>query len=152
MNQLGENLRTIISYAYDGQGNTNMGLPEGALIRKIDWIVDSAGTINPSYLTGQISCGSSDVWIPLIIGREGTFHTIYLNKWCPSDLEIWNWGSFGYGGTPNVTAYVTYTVNTTTTDKSIEQHLQDIHFDAIWGLWLVAFICAWVWFERYYKT
>jgi len=39
---------------------------------------------------------------------------------------------------------------TSTTATSTE--LQAIHYDLLWLLWLIAFICAFLWFERYYKT
>jgi len=39
---------------------------------------------------------------------------------------------------------------TSTTATSTE--LEKIHNDLLWLLWLIAFICAFLWFERYYKT
>lgn len=152
MSVLPDNTLTWIAYAPDGATQANVGIPQGAYIKQISWIVDSQGSINPYYWTGNIYCGSTEVWVPIIAGREATFQTLELNKWCPEDLQFENWGAFGFGGTPNVTLYVTYAIYPTSTQRNVEGALQDIHFDALMIIFALFFVCAFAWFERYYKT
>jgi len=41
---------------------------------------------------------------------------------------------------------------TPTGTTTVEELLTEIHHDALWFLWFVVFACAFLWFERYYKT
>jgi len=104
-----------------------------------------AGT---EYCVVYETTGSGDSSSPARINVAGDTATIagdlqyYDNIWniITGTANIELWGSSSTPPTPSPTSTATST------------DLQSIHYDLLWLLWLVAFICSFLWFERYYKT